>query len=332
MKNFPPNAALTVLMPALNCAQMLPAHLDAMQPWLDLATEIIVVDSASTDGTVELIRERLKHPGLRILQHPRGLYQSWNFGLQQVQTKYVYISTVGDSITRAGLEHLHRLAEKFGSDVVLSKPRSITHDDQPQDDTGYWPIMDLLATMGVTEPQRVAGIKILIFALLHIPSGILGSSASNLYRAEVLQRAPFPTSYGTTGDACWAISNAFACQFAVTPEIFSTFRHHPKAYSAKEYEVLDLSERMFQLVCETWEQNCAASAAVRADAARIGGDKFIQVVRDHAQWVRRLDAERQRSLPWFFNPAAWSARAQRNRLKKLLPEQRQLVMAQLRAR
>ena len=117
-----------VVLPTLNCASLLPAHLESMQPWLDLVSEIVVVDSHSNEGTVELIRERLKHPALRVHLHPRGLYQSWNFGLSRLRTKYAYISTVGDSITRAGLQHLHATAEKLDCDVVVSKPRFIAND------------------------------------------------------------------------------------------------------------------------------------------------------------------------------------------------------------
>lgn len=324
-----PVPSLTVVMPALNSARWLPAHLASMQPWLELAEEIIVVDSASTDDTVALIQAGIQHPGLRVLQHPRGLYQSWNFGLQQVRTKYVYISTVGDAMTRAGLEHMLAVAEKLACDVVMSKPRSITYDDQPLDDAGYWPIVDLLDTLDVTAPRRVTGLELMIFALLHIPSGILGSSASNLYRAEVLQRSPFPTGYGTTGDAAWVISQAFAYQFAVTPEIFSTFRHHPKAYSAKEYEVLDLSERLFQLACATLDQQPGVAGSTAASPSQLDLNQLLTAAREEAEWRVRLDAQRQRKLPWIFNPAAWHARAKRDATRRAVHAHKQTLRARL---
>lgn len=36
--------------------------------WADLADEIIVVDSRSNDGTFELIKQKLHHPNLRLIQ------------------------------------------------------------------------------------------------------------------------------------------------------------------------------------------------------------------------------------------------------------------------
>ena len=38
---------------------LLPAHLATMQPWLELAEEIVVVASHSQNGTVRFLREKL---------------------------------------------------------------------------------------------------------------------------------------------------------------------------------------------------------------------------------------------------------------------------------
>jgi glycosyltransferase involved in cell wall biosynthesis len=58
----------------------------ALRSWLDLAQEVVVVDSESSDGTVEFLQSELRHPNLRFLSHPPGLYQSWNFGIRNLNT------------------------------------------------------------------------------------------------------------------------------------------------------------------------------------------------------------------------------------------------------
>src|SRR6185437_6009820 len=98
--------ALGIVLPTRNSMAYLPAHLADMAEWLDLAAEVVVVDSDSRDGTLDFIKSNLHHPGLRLLSHPPGLYESWNHGLQNLTVKHAYISTVGDTITRAGLRHL----------------------------------------------------------------------------------------------------------------------------------------------------------------------------------------------------------------------------------
>ncbi|NBP89881.1 MAG: glycosyltransferase [Opitutae bacterium] len=59
---MPKNYTLSVVVPTYNCASLIARHIASMQNWLDLADEIIVVDSQSTDGTNELIRQNLNLP------------------------------------------------------------------------------------------------------------------------------------------------------------------------------------------------------------------------------------------------------------------------------
>ena len=72
---------ISVLIPTRDCAALLPGHLRSLQAWIDLAEEVVVVDSDSKDNTVELIREGLTHARTRFLSPPPGLYpivEFWN--------------------------------------------------------------------------------------------------------------------------------------------------------------------------------------------------------------------------------------------------------------
>ncbi len=50
-----PGPKINVVMPTFNYAPRMARPLEAMAKWSDLALEIIVVDSRSSDGTLELI-------------------------------------------------------------------------------------------------------------------------------------------------------------------------------------------------------------------------------------------------------------------------------------
>ena len=325
------NKSIGVVLPTLNCASLLSGHLESMQAWLDLVTQVVVVDSHSTDGTVEMIRERLKHPALQIYSHPRGLYQSWNFGISKLQTKYAYISTVGDSITRTGLEYLRTVAEKFRCDVVVSKPRFITNEGMPLADKLSWPIDDVLSTLQITEPISLEGLKLFVFVMLNTTGAILGSSASNLYRTDVLQRRPFPTNFGTVGDGAWSVGNVFDYRLGVTPKFFSTFRHHPKAYSKEEYAVEDICWKLFLLAGETLKQRLLADATLRSEAERIGCTDLTNLVGELREWQHRLEQFRRQKSPWIFKPAAWQARSTRNHFRQLVNERKRAIVACLQA-
>jgi len=307
--------SIGVLIPTRNCASLIPGHLDSLRPWLDLAEEVVVVDSDSRDGTVELLQTGLSHPKVAYVTHPPGLYQSWNHGIRQLRSKYCYISTVGDSITRAGLEHLHQAMETLAADVVVSKPRYITEKGRPMK-APRWPIDDLNLTLGRGEPFALEGATLFLFALVHYREALLGSSASNLYRTECLQAHPFPTGYGTVGDGAWGLENCVKIRLGVMPKVFSTFRDHAKAYPQAEYAVDELSHKLLQRICDTWQAEKTRDPL--AGALRNGAPlpEIIPLLEEILGYQEQLERARHGAVPWIFNPSAWAARVKRNRLKR----------------
>ncbi len=245
--------SLSVVIPTLNCREMVEAHLQTMRPWLSLVDEIVVVDSYSDDGTPELIEKNLRHPKLRVMRHPRGLYQSWNFGIQQTMGDWIYISTVGDGISKKLLQHLRSVGEELECDVVASKPQFVTVDGRPMDQV-VWPIDHILRSMPSRKALRLSGVEAFLYALFSLPCAVLGSSASNLYRGAHLRARPFPTTFGTIGDTAWTLEYGLTTRYGFTPESGSFFRFHPKAYSPSEYEVHDRQSKLLGLAEETLSQ------------------------------------------------------------------------------
>ena len=137
-----------------------------MSAWLDLAAEVVVVDSHSHDGTFEYFQKHLRHPGLRLLTHPPGLYESWNFGVRNLTNDFAYIATVGDTITRAGLQHLMGVAEKHGTDVVMSKP-TFRRADTGEAEHITWPVDDILAHHAGEGAGRLRPLEMLVYAAAH---------------------------------------------------------------------------------------------------------------------------------------------------------------------
>lgn len=230
---------LSVVIPTLNCIGMLPAHVESMRSWVSLADEVIVVDSFSDDGTPAYLKKHLKHKNLKIVSHPRGLYQSWNFGISQTTGDWVYISTVGDGISKALLQHLCQVGEELACDVVASRPTFVHANNTPAA-RQIWPIDHILKSSTSRKPLRLGGPETFLFALYSIPCAVLGSSASNVYRGAHLRERPFPTDFGTVGDTAWTLRYGLTTRFGFTPEVGSFFRLHPKAYAASEYAVNNL--------------------------------------------------------------------------------------------
>ncbi len=224
---------LGVVIPTKNSMKYLPGHLENLATWIDLAEQVVVVDSFSTDGTVEFLKANLKHPKTLFTGHPPGLYASWNHGIRQITSEFCYISTVGDSITRAGLEHLVATASRLNCDVLVSQPDFVDEAGQLCA-SSQWPMDFIIERLNLKEPAPVAPAVVLAVALLHTCGAITGSCASDLFRTTVLQQNPFPLDFGTAGDGAWSLQNAGRARWATTPERMTTFRIHPPTASTNE--------------------------------------------------------------------------------------------------
>src|SRR5665213_1424460 len=304
-----------VVLPIFNCADALKGHLDTMEDWLDIVQEIVVVDSHSNDGSLELIQQRLKHPSLRIFQQPRGLYQSWNFGISQITSKYTYISTVGDLITREGIKHLAGTAQHLKCDVIASMPRFVSTEGHDLSSL-RWPVHQIVADMQMSAPCVLSKSRMFAlaedYALTHGLQGILGSSASNLYRTEVLQRFPFPTDCGSPGDVVWGVRHAIDIVFAVTPACFSEFLFHEK-----EYTINTRQQNAMIMENLAGEIRAILIREIKKgdDEARLFLD-WLDAVEECSRARNILEEYRSRKWPWIFCPEAWRARSRKRLARK----------------
>ena len=326
-------ASVGVVISTLNSAHLLPAHLESMEAWLDLVEEIVVVDGHSTDRTVELLRERLRHPRVRILSYPGRLCQSWNFGISQLESDFTYIATVGDKITRSGMKHLLATARRSTCDIVTSPPRWSTETGEvPMEHSS--PIEKILDDLGIVSPIQLRRGRMMLYAA-HFAlncgfKAVLGRAASNLYRTEMLQAMPFPIELGGMEEAAWGIRNLLAASVAISPLYCSTILHHPSDKSPDHQEGIQhnlsrLSDLIHQAIDEALAQS---SASDRDELLRVKEmvESMIGIGdlrRSYLEKCERLESLRS-SLPirflWVLNPKAWRARLERARLKQRLLE------------
>lgn len=222
--NTTPRLPISAVLPVYNCRERLERHLRSVVTWAPRVREIIVVDSGSTDGTRELAKEILNPFGATILQHPPGLYQSWNAGIAAATAPWCYISTVEDPMPPEGLSHLLEVAERHGPDIVISPPEMMNEDGSGPSDR-LMPgnsLREAFASAGITE-RTLNRTETVMMLCGFIPSGLLGSSASNLYRTTFLQKHPFPSDYGHCGDTAWGLSVSPFVKISFTTRICAKF-------------------------------------------------------------------------------------------------------------
>ena len=215
---------ISAVLPIYNCRERLERHLQSVVTWAPSVQELIVVDSGSTDGTLELAREILPPLGAIFIHNPPGLYQSWNAGIAAATSPWCYITTVEDPIATEGLHHLLEVASHHDADVVISPPE-MRNDDGSKPVEAKMPANHLATAFlsaGIADrPLNRAETIALLCGLL--PHGLLGSSASNLYRTSFLQSHPFPADFGHCGDTAWGLRVAPFVKASFTPRFCAKF-------------------------------------------------------------------------------------------------------------
>jgi len=290
---------------------LLPGHVEMMRQWLDLVEEVIVVDSESSDGTVEYLRSGQLHPKVKFLSHPPGLYQSWNYGISEGRGRYTYISAVGDGITRDGLIHLAEVAEKHCSDVVISPPKFIQESGAQKKRRRGWPVHMIIESARLDEPASFEGVQLFLLVVGLIPHAILGCSSSNLYRTVALQRYPFPVTFGHHGDGAWAAGNSLNIRLSVTPHEVSHFRLHRRSYTLP-YRVPELEMHMFELALAHLQTESDARPDLKIEVAGWDAENLLTQFKEAKYWRTELRKIRARSRFWMFNPQALWAKVRQS--------------------
>ena len=116
------SSSISVVIPVYQSAERLPEHIESLRRLRPMIHEFFWVITKSPDGSHEIVRKAAKELGGQILEVPRGLYQAWNSGIARATGDFVYISTIGDTITPQGLSALFHCLQKAAADVVFSPP------------------------------------------------------------------------------------------------------------------------------------------------------------------------------------------------------------------
>src|SRR5947207_15375140 len=109
MAALPP---LSVIVPNYNHAKYLPTCLTAILRQSLQPIEIIVLDDASTDNSLEVIRQfAAENPVIRLVQNENnlGVMPSLNKGVELSRGEYVYIPSADDEVVPGVVEKFMRL-------------------------------------------------------------------------------------------------------------------------------------------------------------------------------------------------------------------------------
>ena len=219
-------SSISVVIPVYQSAERLPEHVESLRRLQPMIHEFIWVITESPDGSHGIARQAAEELGGQILEVPRGLYQAWNSGIALASGDFIYISTIGDTITPEGLNALWHCLRKTAADVVFSPPIISPATGTNLKRSRHWPVFAFSKFLNRFAGLRIPKEKAILLQILSGASGLLGSCASCLFRTSFLQERRFPTDYHHYGDTAWTYQNLSETILAFHPDPIAQFQIH----------------------------------------------------------------------------------------------------------
>jgi hypothetical protein len=293
-------SSISVVIPVYQCAERLPEHVECLRRLRPMVHEFIWVITESPDGSHKIPREAAMELGGQILEVPRGLYQAWNSGIARASGDFLYISTIGDTITPEGLNALALCIQKNQADVVFSPPAISPPTQANLKRSHHWPVFRFAQILNKHANSCIPMQQAILIQILSGASGLLGSCASCLFRTSFLQGRPFSTDHHHYGDTAWTYQHLPEANLVFYPYPVARFIIHDVENSRtvdkrQIYRLIDqLATQLPPLLMQISHKYTRAS--FRIDCIRDPHPKF----------------------GWWWMLSAWIARSQRNKSKRAL--------------
>jgi hypothetical protein len=119
----------------------------------------------------------------------------------------------------------------------------------------------------------------------------------------------------------------FDVRIGVTPERFSTFRQHHKAYSLADYHVDSLALKLFRLAQNVIARQRSSNPALPEILEAVHWSELEPALNMAGLAQDELETLRRRKTPWFLQPSAWRARLARGRARRKINQITRRVLA-----
>jgi len=292
--------SISVIIPVYQSAERFPEHVDCLRLLRPMVHEFIWVITESPDGSHQLAQEAARELGGQVLEVPRGLYQAWNSGISRATGDFIYISTIGDTITPEGLEALSVCIRRNEADVVFSPPVIWPTTTTNLKRSRHWPVFRFAKTLHFFAGAMIPKESAMITQLLSGASGLLGSCASCLFRTSCLQKRPFPTDHYHYGDTAWTFRHLHETVLCYYPHPVARFVIHDDSIQRTVSKA-----QIYALIHQLASHLPSSIAQVR--------NSYI-----HSSITLDKLREPHPRFGWWWIPAAWIARWIRNNSKKTL--------------
>lgn len=218
---------ISVLITNFNHARYLPECLDAVFSQSALPQEVIVIDDASTDGSIPLLRDyQAKYPELIVLQNTKnqGPAKAMNRCIRHAQAKYIVLAAADDHVLPGFFEEASHYLDLYPeAGICCSEPTMFESGPPPR----FWRIPISYDKKAIFIPPEAMERR-----YLHTPLWI--PTHASLYRRDLLLK------YGCLEDSLkhlcdWYLNCKIAMMHGIiyVPRSFGAFRVSLHSYSER---------------------------------------------------------------------------------------------------
>jgi len=129
------NQKISIITAVYNGEKLLPRLIKSINQQTYSNKEFIVIDGASTDGTIEIIKDNEKEFAYWISEPDHGIYDAWNKGLEKASGDWIMFLGCDDILLPnallAYIKFIESLKDQDKLDIIHSKIEMISKEDKP---------------------------------------------------------------------------------------------------------------------------------------------------------------------------------------------------------
>ena len=226
---------VSICLPTFNSIRFLVARLDSILSQTYDDWELIVFDSGSNDGTVEMITAlEAVDSRVRMFHAPRdGIYPNFNRGIRQASGDFIHIATSDDTMPPDFLNKMVNALEKNHDCELAHCPMRVLSEDG-SDGYDWWRDSSLFATSCGSLVHRLhKRVAPLDGVLCLLGDNVYSSVTQILSRRTLFDKIGlYEDAWGSLGDFHWNLRAGLVASSIHVPDTWGGWRMHPDQATA----------------------------------------------------------------------------------------------------
>jgi glycosyltransferase involved in cell wall biosynthesis len=236
-------SSVSVVIPNYNHSQYIVGQLAALAAQTLPPLEVIVIDDASTDNSVEVVEQFAQsHPNVRLLRNERnlGVVTTMNRGLKEARGELLYACSADDLVAPCLIESVQSMSERYPqAGVYFGMYRGLDANDKEV----YINRCSRWDEETFAPPERFLNEYLEVEHCTHTLA-----PATTYRKCCVEEQGGFRPELGHMCDAFVMRAIGLKYGVAYTPKVLASWRHFPESYSASSARDF---RRMLDLVART---------------------------------------------------------------------------------